>query len=299
MQSCLFGNKLRENIKDKNMYLEEIERLDEITDDYKAIICDIWGVLHNGRDIHQEAVAALRKARAKGKRIILLTNAPKCSDIIQARFAKMGVADKFWDETVTSGDCVRDNFAFESKKVFHWGLNDDRGLYEGTSTVFVDNPENADLIVCTGLLFGTREIASQEVALLQKAVDKKIPLLCANPDKSVQVGDHFEFCAGALADIYVELGGNTEYFGKPYPAVYHKCFDFISALDDKIEIADILAIGDGLYTDIKGAQGLGLDVVFIKYGLHSGLFKQNDFTELREICEEHDVMPEFVMDMLR
>lgn len=286
------------------MYLNEIEKIDEILPRYKAIICDIWGVLHNGVEIHQDAVAALRRARAKGLKVILLTNAPKCSDIIQTRFSKMGVPDIFWDDTVTSGDTVQAHLLAHKKtpKVYHWGPDADRGLYEGTNAVFTEKPEDADFIICTGLTKSETEISAEEVAMLNAPAEKKVPFLCANPDRSVKVGDKFMICAGTLADIYADLGGPVEFFGKPYPAVYQRCFDLISAMDDTIETSDILGIGDGLYTDIKGASQIGLDVLMVKFGLHKDLFDvpaEDSFTVLRETCEQADVMPDFVMDMLK
>ncbi|MEM6604021.1 MAG: TIGR01459 family HAD-type hydrolase [Pseudomonadota bacterium] len=286
------------------MYLSEIEKIDDILDTYKAIICDIWGVLHNGVTLHQDAIAALRRARAKGKYVILLTNAPKCSDIIQARFAKMGAKDIFWDDTVTSGDTVNAYLiaSKERPKIFHWGPDEDRGLYKNTEAEFTIKPEQADFIICTGLTESETEISAQEIAMLDAPARKKIPFLCANPDRSVKIGESFVLCAGSLADIYLKLGGPVEFFGKPYPAVYQRCFQLLQNLDPEIQIQDILAVGDGLQTDIKGAQNMALNVAMIKGGLHKDLFDvppEDSFTILRETCEQYDVMPEYVMDMLR
>jgi len=219
------------------MYLQEIDNLDEIITDYDAVICDIWGVLHNGVSLYQQAIAALRRSRTKGKKVILLTNAPKCSDIIQKRFAKMGASDIFWDDTVTSGDTVNaylHHFA-QGKKVFHWGTDADKGLYENHDVDFATTIDDAGIVVCTGLLYGTAEISSQEVVLLQQAFEKNLPFLCANPDKTVKIGDGYEFCAGALADIYMQLGGAVEFFGKPYPAVYQRCFDLFKNIDQTLK----------------------------------------------------------------
>lgn len=286
------------------MLLEPIEKIDEIIHRYDAVICDIWGVLHNGINIHQDAVAALRRIRAKGKYVILLTNAPKRSDIIQKRFAKMGVPDIFWDDTVTSGDCIADYLMqnAKDKAIFHWGNNDDKGIYQDFS-FNLTSLDNAEVIVCTGLIHSQTEISTQEVKMLNEAAERKLPFICANPDKTVKVGNHFEFCAGALADIYMGLNMPVEFFGKPYPIVYHYCLNILERLSEQpIHQNRILAIGDGLYTDIRGAQNANIDCLMILNGLHHELFTikgHYDFTTIRETCDNHDVRPEFYMPLLK
>lgn len=281
-----------------------IETLDAIIDRYDAVICDIWGVLHDGVTINQSAVAALRRARAKGKCVILLTNAPKRSDIIQARFKKMGVPDIFWDDTVTSGDCIA-YYLLENakdKKIFHWGGLEDKGIYQDFAFNLTSFQE-ADMIVCTGLIDSATEISIRELGMLTQAADRKLPFICANPDKSVKVGDSFQLCAGALADIYLGLDMPVEFFGKPYPIAYHYCLKILEKLSGQpVHQNQILAIGDGLYTDIKGAQNANIDCLMILNGLHQALFAgngQHDFTTIREVCEDYDVRPEFYIDELK
>jgi HAD superfamily hydrolase (TIGR01459 family) len=289
------------------MLLEEIEKIDAIIHRYDAVICDIWGVLHNGVSIYQEAVAALRRVRAKGKQVILLTNAPKRSDIIQARFKKMGVLDKFWDEIITSGDCIAQYLieTAQNKAIFHWGLDEDKGIYQDYD-FNLTSFDQADMIVCTGLIDSLTEISVNQVQMLHQAAERKLPFICANPDKSVKVGNQFQLCAGALADIYMQFDMPVEFFGKPHPIVYHYCLKTFEGLSGQpIHQNQILAIGDGLYTDVKGAQNSNIDCLMILNGLHETLFQssfinnQTDFTIIRQICEEYDVRPEFYMPYLR
>jgi HAD superfamily hydrolase (TIGR01459 family) len=287
-----------------DMLLEEIEKIDVILDRYDAVICDIWGVLHNGITVYQDAVAALRRAKAKGKHVILLTNAPKRSDVIQQRFKKMGVADAFWDATLTSGDCIAQYLAenAQDQAIFHWGQDDDKGIYQDHD-FNLTTLDKADMIVCTGLIDSVTEISVNEAAMLAKAADRKLPFICANPDKSVKIGDDFQLCAGALADIYLALNMPVDFFGKPHPIVYHHCLHKLEALSgNMIHQNKILAIGDGLYTDIKGAQNANIDCLMVLNGLHQELFQTSvgyDFTLIREVCEAHDVRPEYYMPYLR
>jgi HAD superfamily hydrolase (TIGR01459 family) len=286
------------------MLLEKINKIDDIIHRYDAVICDIWGVLHNGITINHDAIAALRRVRAKGKQVILLTNAPKRSDIIQERFKKMGVSDIFWDDTVTSGDCIAYYLQKNAhdKAIFHWGTHDDAGIFGGYN--FNLTPlEKADLIVCTGLIDSVTEISVREIAMLTQAADKKLPFICANPDKSVKVGDTFQLCAGALADIYETLGMEVDFFGKPYPIVYHYCLEILEGLSGQpVHQNQILAIGDGLYTDIKGAQNANIDCLMVLNGLHQELFAtkdSDDFSIIRQVCDDYDVRPEFYIANLR
>lgn len=285
------------------MLLEMIDTLDDIIYRYDAVICDIWGVLHDGVTINQSAVAALRRVRAAGKSVILLTNAPKRSDIIQQRFQKMGVADIFWDDTVTSGDCIA-YYLLENakdKKIFHWGTLEDKRIYQDFD-FHLTSFDEADIIVCTGLIDSVTEISVRELGMLTQAADRKLPFICANPDKSVKVGNTFQLCAGALAEIYLGLDMPVEFFGKPYPIAYHYCLQMLERLSGQpVHQNQILAIGDGLYTDIKGAQNANIDCLMILNGLHQELFARNgqyDFTTIREVCEDYDVRPEFYMPVL-
>jgi HAD superfamily hydrolase (TIGR01459 family) len=286
------------------MLLEKINKIDEIIDRYDAVICDIWGVLHNGVTIYHDAIAALRRVRAKGKQVILLTNAPKRSDIIQERFKKMGVPDVFWDETVTSGDTIvyylQDNAL--DKAIFHWGTDDDTGIFKDNH-FNLTSFDTAEMIVCTGLIDSVTEISMRELTMLTQAADRKLPFICANPDKSVKVGNQFQLCAGALADIYMNLDQPVEFFGKPYPIVYHYCLKILEGLSGQpMHQNQILAIGDGLYTDIKGAQNANIDCLMVLNGLHQDLFasqKGDDFATIRQICDDYNVRPEFYMPYLR
>lgn len=285
------------------MYLKDIHSLTDISDQYKAVICDVWGVLHDGVQLNHEAISVLQALRDKDIQILLLTNAPKCSDIIQERFFKMGAQKEFWDFTVTSGDVVKHHILSHGThpNIFHWGKDDDKGLYDGMDIHFVSHPKNADLIVCTGLMISDKEVVSKEAGLLQEASDAKIPLLCANPDRMIKRGSEYLLCAGTIADIYTQLGGLVQYCGKPFKEVYDYSFHHLRKKTADLDLKDVLAIGDGLHTDIKGAYDLGMDSLFILDGVHGSTFKSHDydFTVLRETCEGFDVMPEYMMRSLR
>lgn len=283
------------------MYLREIENLAEISEKYRFIICDVWGVLHDGVTLFHEAIAALENFRHTGGKVILLTNAPKPRAIIEERFFAMGAKEKFWDALVTSGDVMRDYLSENAvgKKLYHWGPTADSGVYEGLN--IIEAPlKSAELILCSGLEDSDTEVTAQEAARLQEAAERNLPFLCANPDLTVRIGKELMICAGTAAAIYARAGGSALMFGKPHALVYEKCLDLCAELSEEpVNLTNLLAIGDGLHTDIKGAEACGFDTLFIKDGVHRDHMKEESFTELREICEEHDVCPTYYTERLK
>jgi HAD superfamily hydrolase (TIGR01459 family) len=285
--------------------LQKISALSDISKEYDYIICDIWGVLHNGVVAFESAVEALRKFRKKGGFVILLTNAPKRANIIGSRFARLGIPDLFWDHIITSGECVHKYLIknAQGKKIYHWGPDEDKGVYEGIEDLLTQNVNEADFLMCSGLMDSDTEIKTSEIQRLEPLAAKGVKFICANPDRAVKVGDYHMICAGALADLYVKMGGQVIWIGKPYKLVYADCFEEFRALDENYTMKKTLAIGDGLLTDIAGAANVGLDVLMIKDGLHKEMFLHDDnssseIEQVQKICEHHKLNPKFYMDML-
>lgn len=251
--------------------------LREIADRYDAVLCDVWGVIHNGRKAFGSACEALVKYRELGGRVILLTNAPVPKQQVTRYFEPLGVPDEAFDDVVSSGDATRAVLAANSDKVV-WRLGADEGwehdrhLYEGLELAFADDPAKADL----GLIIGLRDQESEhpddyEAELADIAVTG-LPLVCANPDIQVRIGDRLHWCGGALARIYEQLGGRVIYPGKPHAPIYELAEQRLAALGAVPPRARILAIGDGPATDIAGANRQGVDALYVGTGLarHDG-----------------------------
>lgn len=250
--------------------------LSEVSGSYNALFCDLWGCLHNGRAPYPAAVAALRAFRAKGGRVVLLTNAPRPSKFVMAQLDRMGVPRDAWDIIVSSGDAAQ--YAMLSgavgTRVWHLGPDKDDGFFndlpgDAPATPIIRVPlEEAEGIVCTGPFDELTEVPEDYRARFLYAKTKGLKLLCANPDLVVDMGDKRIYCAGALAALYTEMGGESLYFGKPHPPIYDLARRRLAALTGhEPENATILAIGDGIATDIQGAIGEGIDALFVTGGL--------------------------------
>ncbi|MEM9342760.1 MAG: TIGR01459 family HAD-type hydrolase [Pseudomonadota bacterium] len=253
---------------------EIIKSLSQISDRYDALFCDLWGCVHNGIEAFPEAVAALQLFRSKGGKVVLLTNAPRPRASVATQISGMGVPDDAYDTIATSGDSARlamFNGAVGTR-VYHIGLERDRTFFERLKLV-EDCPEiervpleDAEGIVCTGPFDALADPAVNRPDFLV-AKQRGLKLLCANPDVVVDRGETREWCAGALADLYTEMGGESLYFGKPYPPVYDLARRRLAEVSAPIPDSRILAVGDGINTDIKGAVGEDIDSLFITGGL--------------------------------
>jgi len=240
---------------------------------YDALICDIWGVIHNGREAFPGVVDCLKRARAENKIVLLLTNAPRPSDPIKVQLESFGVPRDAYDGIVTSGDLTQSVFAERTAdghtlKLFRVGPDRDAPLYEGFNVARVAM-EEAETIVCTGPFDDTKEGPDDYRELWTKARALNLPFICANPDLVVQRGDQLVYCAGALGKLYEEMGGEVLYLGKPHLPVY----DFVArrlaqVTGRTIDKSKWLAIGDGLKTDILGATRAGIDALLISGGIH-------------------------------
>ncbi|MFY0660026.1 MAG: TIGR01459 family HAD-type hydrolase [Shimia sp.] len=287
-----------------------VSSLAEISDNYKALFVDLWGCVHNGVTAYPEAVAALQAYRAKGGIVVLVTNSPKPRAGVAEQLGSFGVPDDAYDTIATSGDSARSamfNGAVGEKVYFMGEWQRDEGFFQPLE--ILDNPVDiqrvplaeAEGIVCCGP-FDTMADPDVNRADFLYAKTKGVKLLCANPDIIVDRGDVREWCAGALAKLYTEMGGESLYFGKPHPPIYDLAHRRLSAMGVTIADEDILAIGDGPHTDISGAMGENIDSLFITGGLAAAETKtahQPDEAALTNYLAEQQVTPQFAIGKLR
>src|SRR5262245_24075481 len=235
-----------------------------------AWIVDIWGVMHNGARAFEPAAEACTKFRQRGGNVLLLSNAPRPFAAVVAQLDALGVARTAYDTGVTSGDVTRAMLAsWQGRPLLHIGPARDRGLFEGFALDFVDAPR-AEVLVCSGLDDDSKETPKDYTRLFEGLVARRVPMLCANPDLVVERGDKLVYCAGALAAEYAALGGGVSYAGKPHWPVYERALAAIDSLSGGPVAKDqVLAIGDGIETDLLGAHLAGLRSVFIASTIHA------------------------------
>lgn len=278
-----------------------IETLDDVVDGYAALFCDVWGVLHNGIDVFEGAVAALRRARQKGVAVVLITNSPRPRQGVIDQLAAMGADADCWDRIVTSGDVTRDLISAGPRRIYHIGPDRDLALYDGLDVELSEDFE-AQAIVCTGLVDDDVETPEDYTELLQRLRMRNLPFICANPDIVVERGDRLIWCAGALARDYAQMGGRTLIAGKPHRPIYEAAQAAgEDLLGRPLEKHEILAIGDGVLTDVKGASDNGFDVLFVSAGIHAGEYGAGtpDAGKLAAFLEKHGYGPVAVIPRLR
>lgn len=255
------------------------DRLSTIASRYDALLCDAWGVIHDGVNLFPGAGEALERFRAERGPVIILTNAPRPSSIIPAQLDRLGLPRSAYDAVVTSGDATRAAIlARLPAPAFRLGPEKDDPLYEGVDIDFVPI-EEASFIVCTGLFDDQNEQPEAYRPLLEKGAARRLPMICANPDIVVRWGGRLIYCAGALAEIYKELGGEVIYGGKPHRPIYELALSKVAAIRGApLSPSRTLAVGDGLHTDIAGANAQGIDVVFVvgSGGVHAGSRSHGD-----------------------
>jgi HAD superfamily hydrolase (TIGR01459 family) len=267
--------------------LRFVERLRDLVDGVEVVLSDIWGVVHNGLEAFPEACAALRSYRSQGGTVVLITNAPRPAASVQRQVRKLGVADDTYDAIVSSGDLTRHYVAdHPGRKVFWLGPERDNSIYRGLDPVLAPL-EEADYIVCTGLLDDETESAEDYREMMQKARERKLTLICANPDIVVERGDRLIYCAGAIAELYRELGGDVIFYGKPHRPIYERAMALaLERRGHAVGLDRVLAIGDSVRTDLAGAHGFGIDCLFVTRGIHSEEFEgvdQFDPTSIKEL----------------
>ena len=280
--------------------LRFIERLRDLVDGVEVILSDIWGVVHNGLESFPEACEALHTYRQRGGTVILITNAPRPADSVQRQLRKLGVADETYDAIVSSGDLTRHFVAdHPGKKMFWLGPDRDSSIYRGLDAVTAPL-EQADYIVCTGLFDDETESAEDYRAMMLQAREHKLPLVCANPDIVVERGDRLIYCAGAVAELYRELGGEVIFYGKPHRPIYERAMALAAERRGRPTSLDrVLAIGDSVRTDLTGALGFGIDCLFLTRGIHSEEFEGIDQLDPASVKELFGHPPRALMRELR
>jgi HAD superfamily hydrolase (TIGR01459 family) len=248
-----------------------IDRCAALVSNYDLLLCDVWGVIHNGVESFPEACDALKRARDNGATVLLISNSPRPADAVVPQLDGLNVPRDSYDGMVTSGDVTRAVIAERpGRSIFHLGPERDLPIFAGLDAKRVD-VETADYVVCSGLFDDTTETPEHYRGLLERMQARGLFMLCANPDVVVERGAELIYCAGALADLYQAMGGEVLYAGKPYAPIYERALAQASSLRGaKLPLDRVLAIGDSVRTDLTGAASLGVDFLFLTAGIHAG-----------------------------
>jgi HAD superfamily hydrolase (TIGR01459 family) len=247
-----------------------ISGLGEIAERYDAIFCDVWGVLHNGMSAHPDAAVALTRFRETGRKVILISNAPRPGHSVIRQLDRLGVPRSAYDDILTSGDLTRANVTERAdQRVFHLGPERDLPIFDGLDITFAP-AEEADYCVCSGLFDDDTDKVEDYAELLRGMQARGLLMVCANPDIVVERGDTLLPCAGAIAQAYEQLGGEVIYNGKPHRPVYETALARLQALGaSDLQPSRVLAVGDAIRTDIAGALEIGADALLIARGIHT------------------------------
>ncbi len=275
---------------DERSTIPIVTSVEPLLDGVDAWICDLWGVVHNGVDVFRPAIDACLRFRQGGGAVVFLTNAPRPADAIIKQLDQLGVPREAYDHVLTSGDLTLSLISERSHRpLLHLGPARDAGLFDGLEVTFVDFAE-AETVVCSGLFDDEADRAEDYRGPLRQCADRNVPMICANPDLQVARGDRLIECAGAVAAVYEHLGGRVTYAGKPHLPVYQKAFDVLGRTMGRAITADtVLAIGDGLHTDMLGAANSGLRSVFVASPIH--LHRPLEKLTLRELFADHPATP--------
>lgn len=236
---------------------------------YDTVICDVWGVVHDGLVANAPACAALRRFRERGGTVVLVTNSPSTAGPVIEGLDDKDVPREAWDGIVTSGDMTRLKLVdMGVRKVWHTGSERHLSMTEGLHLEFT-SVEEAEAILATELFDYFTQGPEDYRPMLERGIARRLPFVCANPDLVVHVGDDLLPCAGALALIYEELGGEVYYAGKPYRPIYERALEIaVEASGRPVDLKRTIAIGDAVRTDMAGAAGLGCDALFVAGGIH-------------------------------
>lgn len=263
--------------------------LDSLDPKYRLILCDIWGVVHNGVDLYLGAAKRLDRWREEGRCVVLLTNAPRAQEAVEQQLARMGLPRECWDAIATSGEAGIEALNALGAPVGFIGTADDRAVLESRGIRIAEGQDFTEL-ACTGVREGEPDPQHYR-SELEEMARGDVHMHCLNPDRVVVRGGVPEACAGAIADLYQMLGGRVTWYGKPFPAIYEHALH--RAGDPPKD--EVLAIGDGLQTDILGAARMGFDAVFVAGGIHAGEPFPEDFAERNGL---DDWRPVAVVDRL-
>jgi HAD superfamily hydrolase (TIGR01459 family) len=276
-----------------------IEHFATLAGDYDALLCDVWGVVHNGIVAFPETCTALEQFRQGGGSVVLISNAPRPGAGVIRMLDRLGVARSAYDRIMTSGDVTREFVARRGGHIYHLGPERDRPIFSDLDIAF--GPiETAEYVVCTGLFDDETEGPEDYRGLFEQMQTRNLLMLCANPDLLVERGERLVYCAGALAELYGSLGGDVLYAGKPYRPIYDEALAAVEAARGT-RPTRVLAIGDSVRTDLTGARAVGLDCLFITGGIHAeelGDRDNPDLVRLGEMLAQADVRPRAVMRRL-
>jgi HAD superfamily hydrolase (TIGR01459 family) len=289
--------------QEQSQIVRQISGLGEISDRYDAILCDIWGVVHNGVASFEPASNALTSFRRGGGAVVLITNAPRPSPPIRRQVLRLGVPPEAFDAIVTSGDVTIGLMEEQTgDRVLHIGPGRDLSLFDAAAETAGERPrlvalEDAQYALCTGLRNDESETPDDYELELRAMAARGLTMICANPDIVIHRGETLIYCAGALARRYEEIGGRVIYAGKPYAPIYHQALALAErARGAAIDKSRVLAIGDGMKTDIAGAARAGLDALFVTGGIHRSLHGETpaspaDPIGLQSLYEEYALWP--------
>ena len=254
--------------------------LREIVDNYKIFSIDLWGVVHNGVSLNTAAIEVMENLKEKNKKFILMTNAPRPRQNVANFLSKLNFNKDYYQNIFTSGDAALNSLRsnFHGKNFFHLGPKRDLDLFIEFKEKRKSKIESAEFILCTGLFEEQENDLFYYRNLLEKYANKK--MVCTNPDLIVHRGSKKEYCAGSIAKIFEEMKGKVIYYGKPYPEIYKDCIH-----DEK----KVLVIGDNLNTDIKGANNMHYDSLFIKNGIHQDEFNNLTSDNFYEVFDKYQV----------
>lgn len=280
---------------------QRITTLDEISPRPAAILCDVWGVIHNGVVSWADACDALRRARQAGSAVVLVTNAPRPRGSVERQLERLGVPRDCWDAMVTSGDVTRTLIAAGPRQVLHIGEERDLSIFDGLDIELTDEAE-ARAVVCSGPYDDENDTPEDYLDQLRRLRGRDLPFICANPDIVVERGEKLIWCAGAIARDYALMGGRTMIAGKPHRPIYEEALALAgSALGRTVAPGDALAIGDGILTDAKGATDNGIDLLYVAGGIHAGEYggRAIDEAQLDAFLARHGQRPVAWIERLR
>ncbi|MDY0008357.1 MAG: TIGR01459 family HAD-type hydrolase [Bdellovibrionales bacterium] len=254
-----------------NKTLQFIDGIGEIAGFYEGYILDLWGVVHDGEKVFPDTVPTLRAMKRAKRHVWLLSNAPRRAYTVAQKMAEMGVTEDLYDGIMTSGEAtwqaLQDRYLQKwGKRCFHIGGERDHSLFEDMDVELVASPEQADFVLCSGIEDFSHGPDVYRDRLAACAA-RRLPMICANPDRIVHVGEKLVICAGTLADIYIEMEGDVTWFGKPYRQVYSHCLAAMPGMR-------VLGVGDAMPTDIAGATGAGIDSILVTGGIHRENFEE-------------------------
>lgn len=256
---------------------------DELDPKYRVILCDVWGVIHNGKQVYPGAAERLFQWRAEGRCVVLITNAPRPAGSVEKALERVGLPRDTWDAIATSGEAGIAALSTLGRPVAFLGTMPDRADFEGRGIRIADDANWTDL-VCTGFEDHRWEIEDYS-ADLERWAERGVIMHCLNPDRVVVYGSRQIPCAGAIADVYEAIGGEVAWYGKPYPAIYEHALKLAASPSPE----QVLAVGDGLQTDMLGAARMRFDAVFVSSGIHAGEPFPNDFAKKRGLGDWHPV----------